>query len=75
MKAYLTPDEKILLYLTGNAMKYFDAMEIKRDETPALNRDANSLAQSLDKLLKKLKHAYIDREYIERIKLINLLIY
>lgn len=38
------PDEKMLLYLTGNAMKYFDAFEIKRDEIPVLNRDAKSLA-------------------------------
>ena len=36
-------DEKILLYLTGNAVKYFDVMEIKRDEIPVLTRDANSL--------------------------------
>ncbi len=39
----LDPDEKTLLYLTGNAMKYFDVLEIKRDEIPVLNRDANSL--------------------------------
>jgi threonine synthase len=37
-------EEKILLYLTGNAMKYFDVMEIKGDEIPVLNRDAKSLA-------------------------------
>lgn len=37
------PDETMLLYLTGNAMKYFDAMEIKRNEIPVLNRDINSL--------------------------------
>jgi threonine synthase len=40
----LDPDEKTLLYLTGNAMKYFDAMETKRDEIPVLSRDANSLS-------------------------------
>lgn len=34
------PDEKILLYLTGNAMKYFDVMEIKKDEIPVLNKDS-----------------------------------
>jgi len=39
----IDPDEKILLYLTGNATKYFDVMEIKRDEIPVLNRDADSL--------------------------------
>ena len=33
------PDEKTLLYLTGNAMKYFDVMELKRDEIPMLNRE------------------------------------
>jgi len=37
-------DEKILLYLTGNAMKYVDVMKIERDAIPVLNRDANSLA-------------------------------
>jgi len=35
--------EKILLYLTGNAMKYLDLIEIKIDEFPALTRDASSL--------------------------------
>jgi len=34
------PDEKILLYLTGNAMKYFDLMEIKRNEIALLNRES-----------------------------------
>ena len=37
-------EERILLYLTGNAMKYFDVMEMKRDGIPVLGRDANSLA-------------------------------
>jgi len=37
-------DERILLYLTGNALKYFDVMEIERKEIPVLKRDANSLA-------------------------------
>ncbi|MFQ6087023.1 MAG: threonine synthase [Candidatus Bathyarchaeia archaeon] len=32
------PDEKILLYLTGNAMKYFDVMDIKRNEITVLDR-------------------------------------
>jgi threonine synthase len=35
--------EKMLLCLTGNAMKYFDVMKIERDGIPVLNRDANSL--------------------------------
>ncbi len=39
----LDPDEKTLLYLTGNAMKYIDLLEIRRDEIPVLPRDANSL--------------------------------
>jgi len=43
-KNVLDPNEKILLYLTGNAMKYFDVMEIERDEIPVLNKDASSLA-------------------------------
>lgn len=38
------PDEKILPYLTGNAMKYFDDMKIERNEISVLNRDAISLA-------------------------------
>ena len=37
-------EEKMLLYLTGNAMKYFDVMEIRRDEISVLKRDVNSLA-------------------------------
>lgn len=36
--------ESILLYLTGNAMKYLDLLEIKRGEIPALTRDAVSLS-------------------------------
>jgi len=38
------PDENAPLYLTGNTMKYFDAFEIERDQTPMLNKDAKSLA-------------------------------
>jgi threonine synthase len=36
-------NEKILLYLTGNAMKYFDVMKIERNEIPVLKKNANSL--------------------------------
>ena len=36
-------NEKTLLYLTGNAMKYFDVMQIERNGIPMLSRDANSL--------------------------------
>jgi threonine synthase len=39
----LDPNEKTLLYLTGNAMKYFDVIQIERNGIPVLNRDANSL--------------------------------
>jgi threonine synthase len=37
------PDETILLYLTGNATKYFDALEIRREQIPVLERTAGSL--------------------------------
>jgi threonine synthase len=40
----LDKDEKILLYLTGNVMKYFDVMQIERNKIPVLNKDATSLA-------------------------------
>jgi threonine synthase len=39
----LDPNEKTVLYLTGNAMKYFDIMQIERNEIPVLNRDTNSV--------------------------------
>jgi len=39
-------DEKILLYLTGNAMKYLDVMEIKRNEIPVLDSDAVALPRN-----------------------------
>lgn len=35
-------NEKTLLYLTGNAMKYFDVLKIEKNGIPVLNRDANS---------------------------------
>jgi len=38
------PNENVLLYLTGNAMKYFDAFEIEKDQILILDRDAKSLA-------------------------------
>ena len=37
-------NEKTLLYLTGNAIKYFDVIQIERDKIPVLSRDTNSLA-------------------------------
>jgi len=36
-------DKKILLYLTGTAMKYFEVLEIKKDRIPILPKDADSL--------------------------------
>jgi len=39
------PKEKTLLYLTGDAMKYFDVMKIRRDKILILNRDTKSLDQ------------------------------
>ncbi len=41
------PDEEILLYLTGNAIKYFDVVEIKRNEITVLNRE-NTLQYGLN---------------------------
>lgn len=37
-------DEKKLLYLTGNALKYFDVMELERDKIKVLSRNINSLS-------------------------------
>ncbi len=34
------PDEKILLYLTGNAMKYFDLMKIKRNKIAVFSKES-----------------------------------
>ena len=36
-------DEIVLLYLTGAAMKHFDALKVERDQIPVLSRDAQSL--------------------------------
>ena len=36
-------DKKILLYLTGTAMKYFEVLEMKKERIPVLPKDANSL--------------------------------
>jgi len=38
------PDEKILLYLTGDAMKYLDVMMIERNKISVLRKDAISLS-------------------------------
>ncbi len=34
------PDEKILLYLTGNAMKHFDLMKIKRNKIAVFSKES-----------------------------------
>ncbi|MGQ9529908.1 MAG: threonine synthase [Candidatus Bathycorpusculaceae bacterium] len=36
-------DESVLLYLTGNAIKYFEFIKIEKSEIPALNKEASSL--------------------------------
>jgi len=33
-ESVFNPDKNPLLYLTGNAMKYFDAFEIEKDRIP-----------------------------------------
>jgi len=38
------PDEKILLYLTGNAMKYLDVIPLERNMISVLKKDAISLS-------------------------------
>ena len=38
------PDEKILLYLTGDAMKYLDVMMIERNKISVLRKGAISLS-------------------------------
>jgi len=40
------PDEKTLLYLTGTAMKYFDVIDIERDNIPVLQQDAHTLSNA-----------------------------
>jgi threonine synthase len=42
-KGSIDKDESVLLYLTGNAMKYFDFIKIKKSEIPVLNKETNSL--------------------------------
>jgi threonine synthase len=38
---FFDPEETILLYLTGNAMKYFDSLEIHREQIQVLNRNSD----------------------------------
>jgi threonine synthase len=40
---FFDPEETILLYLTGNATKYFDSFAMKREHIPVLNRNADAL--------------------------------
>jgi threonine synthase len=35
--------ETVLLYLTGNATKYLDTLEVRRDQIQVLERNADSL--------------------------------
>jgi threonine synthase len=37
-------DEKMLLYLTGNAIKYFDVIKMRKNRIPVLKKSATSLA-------------------------------
>jgi len=37
----IDPEEKILLCLTGSAMKYFDLLEMQMDEIPVLSKDTS----------------------------------
>jgi len=41
----LDSDTRILLYVTGTAMKYFDVLEMKKDKIPVLRPNADSLKQ------------------------------
>ncbi|MGB9756334.1 MAG: hypothetical protein ACPLVJ_00935, partial [Candidatus Bathyarchaeales archaeon] len=36
-------NESVLLYLTGNAMKYLDLINIKKNEIPVLAKNASTL--------------------------------
>jgi threonine synthase len=36
-------NEKTLLYLTGNAMKYFDVIEMERSKISVLNKESTSI--------------------------------
>jgi threonine synthase len=39
-------DETVLLYLTGNAMKYFDVVKMERERVPLLKRNADLLGET-----------------------------
>ena len=49
------PNETILLYLTGNAMKYFDLLETKKEQLPVLDPNANFSARSQIEILNETK--------------------
>jgi threonine synthase len=38
---FFDSEETVLLYLTGNATKYFDSLEINRKQLPVLNKDTD----------------------------------
>ena len=40
-QSFFDSDETILLYLTGNATKYFDSLEIDREQIPLLNKNTD----------------------------------
>ena len=40
--SFFDQDEKILLYLTGNAMKNFDTLPVEKEKVPVLTRDIDS---------------------------------
>jgi threonine synthase len=42
------PDETVLLYLTGNATKYFEVIKTPKEHVPIIRRNANSLDQILN---------------------------
>jgi threonine synthase len=43
---WFEPDETVLLYLTGNAMKYFEVVKARREQVPIIKRNADSLDQT-----------------------------
>jgi len=43
-EAVFDPDERTLLYLTGNAMKYFDVMQLGSNDFHVLDKDGDKIA-------------------------------
>ena len=42
-EGYFSSDEKILLYLTGNALKHFDLLPLETSKIPTLRGDTHTL--------------------------------